>query len=64
MARIIAAVRKFAVAEQGATTVEYGLLVAVIVVACCTVLFELGSRGRTRIEAVAAAADRFSDIGS
>ena len=42
MSKFIAQVKKFAVQEEGATMVEYGLMVALIAVVCIATVTALG----------------------
>ncbi len=42
MSKFIAAAKKFVVAEEGASLVEYGLLVALIALGCIVALTALG----------------------
>jgi Flp pilus assembly pilin Flp len=46
MARFIAAVRKFAADEEGASLVEYSLLVALLAAASIAILYGLGQNIR------------------
>jgi len=54
MARIAAAVRKFARNEDGAALVEYGILVALIAVVALVVVATLGNRVSEKFSEVAA----------
>jgi Flp pilus assembly pilin Flp len=42
MVKLVAAARKFAVAEEGATLVEYSLLVALLAAASIAILYGFG----------------------
>ncbi len=44
MSRLISAIRKFIADEAGATVVEYGVLVALVIAACIAIIFTLGNR--------------------
>ncbi len=43
MAKLVAAVKKFAAEEEGATLVEYSLLVALLAAASIAILYGLGA---------------------
>jgi pilus assembly protein Flp/PilA len=53
MARFIAAAGKFASDEEGATMVEYGLMVALIAVVCIVAVAALGTKTSSMFESVA-----------
>ena len=47
MAKLIAAAKKFATGEEGATLVEYSLLVALLAAASVTIIIGIGSNVRS-----------------
>jgi pilus assembly protein Flp/PilA len=48
MTKLISAAKKFVVAEEGATMVEYGLMVALIAAVCITIVTQLGQGINTK----------------
>ncbi|MCY2968968.1 MAG: Flp family type IVb pilin [Planctomycetota bacterium] len=53
MSKFIAAARRLVVREEGATMVEYGLMVALIAVVCVTAVTLVGTNLRTTFNAIA-----------
>jgi pilus assembly protein Flp/PilA len=55
MIKFIAAARKFASDEDGATMVEYGLMIALIAVVCIAAVSLLGTKTSSMFSAVSVA---------
>ena len=54
MSRLIAPVRKFAAGEEGATMVEYGLMIALIALVCIVAISTIGTKTSTMYSSVCA----------
>lgn len=52
MAKLIDLTKRFIADEEGATAVEYGVLVALIIAACVAIIAVLGSQIRTGFQQV------------
>jgi pilus assembly protein Flp/PilA len=46
MTKFLSAVRRFAVAEDGATMIEYGLMLALIAIVCLTAVTTVGTSAK------------------
>lgn len=57
MAKLMDLTKKFIADEEGATAVEYGVLVALIIAACVAIIATLGSQISTGFENVSQALD-------
>ena len=55
MSKMIAVVRKFVAGEDGATMVEYGLMVALIAAVCIAVVTTLGTNIQDKFQSVSTA---------
>ena len=55
MNKVFASIKNFAVAEEGVTMIEYGLIAALIAVVCITAITNVGSALNTKFLAIAAA---------
>jgi len=54
MVKFVAAARKFVRDEEGATMVEYGLMLALIAVVCLTAVSTVGTKASTLFTSVSA----------
>jgi pilus assembly protein Flp/PilA len=54
MAKFVAAAKKFVSQEEGATMVEYGLMLALIAVVCLVAVTAVGTKASTLFSNVAA----------
>jgi len=54
MTKFLAAVKTFAKGEEGATMVEYGLMLALIAIVCIVSVTTLGTKASTMFAAAAA----------
>jgi pilus assembly protein Flp/PilA len=52
MSKLIAAARSFVAGEEGATMVEYGLMVALIAAVCIAVVTTLGTNIQAKFQSV------------
>ena len=55
MMKLVVAVKRFAIGEEGASLVEYGLLVGLIAVVCLAAITLLGQNVNTMFQNIAAA---------
>jgi pilus assembly protein Flp/PilA len=53
MAKFVVAAKKFAAAEEGATMVEYGIMIALIAAICVGVVTTIGTKVSTAFKTVA-----------
>jgi pilus assembly protein Flp/PilA len=54
LAKLIASVKKFVNGEEGATMVEYGLMLALIAVICLTAVTTVGTGAKSMFNSVGA----------
>jgi pilus assembly protein Flp/PilA len=52
MANIVASFRRFVVSEDGPTAVEYAVMLALIILACVTIVSTLGTKVSTTFNSV------------
>jgi pilus assembly protein Flp/PilA len=53
MTKFLSAVRKFVVAQEGATMIEYGLMLALIAVVCLVAVTQVGTGANAMYTSVA-----------
>jgi pilus assembly protein Flp/PilA len=54
MSKLLASVKSFVREEEGATMVEYGLMLALIAVICLTAVTSVGTGARTMFNSISA----------